>query len=45
MAFAQENTSQIDDLKRKYVENGQFNGTLLVPKQGKSTTGSPKKMR
>jgi CubicO group peptidase (beta-lactamase class C family) len=35
MAFAQENAKQIDDLMRKYVENGQFNGSLLVAENGK----------
>jgi hypothetical protein len=34
-AFAQENAKQIDDLMRKYVENGQFNGSVLVAESGK----------
>jgi CubicO group peptidase (beta-lactamase class C family) len=35
MAFAQENARQIDDLMRKYVESGQFNGSVLVAENGK----------
>jgi DMSO reductase anchor subunit len=35
MALAQENAKQIDDLMRTYVENGQFNGSVLVAESGK----------
>src|SRR4028119_1788703 len=35
MAFAQESAKQIDDLMQKYVENGQFNGSVLVAENGK----------
>jgi CubicO group peptidase (beta-lactamase class C family) len=35
MAFAQDKAKQIDDLMRRYVDNGQFNGTVLVAENGK----------
>jgi CubicO group peptidase (beta-lactamase class C family) len=35
MAFAQEKAKQIDDLMRRYVDNGKFNGTVLVADNGK----------
>jgi CubicO group peptidase (beta-lactamase class C family) len=35
MAFAQNKAKQIDDLMRRYVDNGKFNGTVLVAENGK----------
>src|ERR1051325_6793319 len=35
MAFALDKAKQIDDLMRRYVDNGQFNGTVLVAENGK----------
>lgn len=35
MAFAQEKAKQIDDLMRRYVDNGNFNGSVLVAENGK----------
>lgn len=35
MAFAQDKAKQIDDLMRRYVDNGQFNGSVLVAENGK----------
>ncbi|MBO9151369.1 serine hydrolase [Chitinophaga sp. GCM10012297] len=35
MAFAQEKAKQIDDLMRRYVDNGKFNGSVLVAENGK----------
>jgi CubicO group peptidase (beta-lactamase class C family) len=35
MVFAQDKAKQIDDLIRRYVDNGQFNGTVLVVENGK----------
>lgn len=35
MAFAQDKAKQIDELMRRYVDNGQFNGTVLVTDNGK----------
>jgi CubicO group peptidase (beta-lactamase class C family) len=35
MAFAQDKAKQIDNLVRRYVDNGQFNGTVLVAENGK----------
>jgi len=35
MAIAQDKTKQIDELMHRYVDNGQFNGTVLVSDHGK----------
>lgn len=35
MAFAQNKAKQIDDLMHRYVDNGQFNGSVLVAAGGK----------
>ena len=35
MAFAQDKAKQIDELMRRYVDNGQFNGTVLAEDNGK----------
>jgi CubicO group peptidase (beta-lactamase class C family) len=35
MASAQDKAKQIDELMRRYVDNGQFNGTVLVTDNGK----------
>lgn len=35
MAFSQDKAKQIDELMRRYVDNGQFNGTVLVADNGK----------
>lgn len=35
MASAQDKAKQIDELTRRYVDNGQFNGTVLVADNGK----------
>ncbi len=35
MAFAQDKAKQIDDLMRRYVANGMFNGSVLVVENGK----------
>ena len=35
MASAQDKAKQIDELMRRYVDNGQFNGTVLVTENGK----------
>ena len=35
MAFAQQKAKQIDDLMGRYVDNGKFNGTVLVAENGK----------
>jgi CubicO group peptidase (beta-lactamase class C family) len=35
MAFAQDKAKQIDELMHRYVENGKFNGTVLVAEHGK----------
>ena len=35
MASAQDKAKQIDELMRRYVDNGQFNGTALVTDNGK----------
>jgi len=35
VAFAQDKAKQIDELMRRYVDNGQFNGTVLVADNGK----------
>lgn len=35
IAFAQQNAKQIDDLMGRYVDNGKFNGSVLVAENGK----------
>lgn len=35
MAFAQQKAKQIDKLMRRYVDNGKFNGSVLVAENGK----------
>ena len=35
IAFAQQKAKQIDDLMGRYVDNGEFNGSVLVVENGK----------
>jgi CubicO group peptidase (beta-lactamase class C family) len=35
IAFAQDKAKQIDELMRRYIDNGKFNGTVLVADNGK----------